>query len=490
MTILALRLSRQANGVSAIHGRVSREMWQTVWPGVPKKEIPIRHVTNGIHTFTWMAPEIRDLLEKEAGAFTEDDLADAAQWKKRVDFKDKEYWTVHQKLKIRLLEFVRRNVKNQRIRNGVKPEEILSTQTMLDPKALTIGFARRFATYKRAALLFRDLDKLAAIVNDPQRPVQFLFAGKAHPADEGGKKLIQLIVKVSEMPVFKNKIVFVENYDFNVARHLYHGCDVWLNNPTRPLEASGTSGEKVITNGCLNFSVRDGWWDEAFDGTNGWAIGEDALRLEPEVQDEFDAFSIYEILQHEVVPMYYERGADGVPKRWIERVRRSLMTIGPVYNTQRMVAEYAENFYKKAAEKGRMFAENKFAKSRDLAVWKDKVRTSWPEVKANAVTWAGGNGTTVSVGDQVAVSAQVHLGSLKNEEVAVEAYVKAVDPNGPSLATRLEPTGEVSQGWAKYAGRVQVQDSGNFQFNVRVRPSNPSLSQAHELRLIAWAANS
>jgi starch phosphorylase len=282
----------------------------------------------------------------------------------------------------------------------------------------------------------------------------------------------------------------VENYDFNVARHLYHGCDVWLNNPTRPLEASGTSGEKVITNGCLNFSVRDGWWDEAFDGTNGWAIGEDALRLEPEVQDEFDAFSIYEILQHEIVPMYYDRGADGVPKRWIERVRRSLMTIGPVYNTQRMVAEYAENFYQKAAEKGRMFAENKFSKSRDLAVWKDKVRTSWPEVKANAVTWAGGNGTTVSVGDNVAVSAQVHLGSLKNEEVAVEAYVKAVDPNGPSLATRLEPTGEVSQGWAKYAGRVQVQDSGNFQFNVRVRPSNPSLSQAHELRLIAWASNS
>ena len=489
MTILALRLSRQANGVSAIHGRVSREMWQTVWPGVPKKEIPIRHVTNGIHTFTWMAPEIRDLLEKEEGAFTEDDLADAAQWKKRAEFKDKDYWTVHQKLKARLLEFVRRNVKNQRIRNGVKPEEILSTQTMLDPKALTIGFARRFATYKRAALLFRDLDKLAAIVNDPERPVQFLFAGKAHPADEGGKKLIQLIVKVSELPVFKNKIVFVENYDFNVARHLYHGCDVWLNNPTRPLEASGTSGEKVITSGCLNFSVRDGWWDEAFDGTNGWAIGEDALRLEPEVQDEFDAFSIYEILQHEVVPMYYERSADGVPKRWIERVRRSLITIGPVYNTQRMVAEYAENFYKKAAEKGRMFAENKFAKSRNLAVWKDKLRTAWPEVKANAVTWAGGNGTTVSVGDQVSVSVQVHLGSLKNEEVAVEAYVKAVDPNGPSLATRLEPTGETSQGWAKYAGRVEMKDSGNFQFNVRVRPSNSSLTQAHELRLITWAVS-
>ncbi len=490
MTILALRLSRQANGVSAIHGRVSREMWQTVWPGVPKKEIPIRHVTNGIHTFTWMAPEIRQLLEKEEGAFTEDDLAEVAQWKKRANFKDQDYWTVHQKLKTRLLEFVRESAKNQRIRNGVKPEEIRSAQLMLDPKALTIGFARRFATYKRAALLFRDLEKLAAIVNDPKHPVQFVFAGKSHPADEGGKKLIQMIVKASEMPVFKNKIVFVENYDFNVARHLYHGCDVWLNNPTRPLEASGTSGEKVITNGCLNFSVRDGWWDEAFDGTNGWAIGEDGLRLEPEVQDEFDAFSIYEILQHEIVPLYYDRDSNGVPKRWIDRVRRSLMTIGPVYNTQRMVAEYAENFYRKAAEKGRMFEENKFAKSRDLAVWKDRMRNSWAEVKANGVTWAGGNGATVSVGDQVSVTAQVHLGSLKNEEVAVEAYMKAVDPNGPSMATRLEPTGEVSQGWAKYAGRLEVKDSGNFQFNVRVRPSNPSLTQSHELRLITWAANS
>ncbi len=490
MTILALRLSRQANGVSAIHGRVSREMWQTVWPGVPKKEIPIRHVTNGIHTFTWMAPEIRQLLEKEEGAFTEDDLAEVAQWKKRANFKDQDYWTVHQKLKTRLLEFVRESAKNQRIRNGVKPEEIRSAQLMLDPKALTIGFARRFATYKRAALLFRDLEKLAAIVNDPKHPVQFVFAGKSHPADEGGKKLIQMIVKASEMPVFKNKIVFVENYDFNVARHLYHGCDVWLNNPTRPLEASGTSGEKVITNGCLNFSVRDGWWDEAFDGTNGWAIGEDGLRLEPEVQDEFDAFSIYEILQHEIVPLYYDRDSNGVPKRWIDRVRRSLMTIGPVYNTQRMVAEYAENFYRKAAEKGRMFEENKFAKSRDLAVWKDRMRNSWAEVKANGVTWAGGNGATVSVGDQVSVTAQVHLGSLKNEEVAVEAYMKAVDPNGPSMATRLEPTGEVSQGWAKYAGRLEVKDSGNFQFNVRVRPSNSSLTQAHELRLITWAANS
>ena len=487
MTILALRISRQANGVSAIHGKVSRGMWQSVWPGVPKAEIPIRHVTNGIHTFTWMAPEIRALLEKAGGVMTEEDLAKAEEWKKRVAFKDKEYWTTHQKMKLRLLQFVRANVRTQRLRNGARPAEIRETDQMLDPKALTIGFARRFATYKRAALLFRDLDKLAQIVNDPARPVQFLFAGKSHPADEGGKKLIQQIVQISQLPQFKDRIVFVENYDFNVARHLYHGCDVWLNNPTRPLEASGTSGEKVITSGCLNFSVRDGWWDEAFDGTNGWAIGDDTFRLEPEVQDEFDSFSIYEILKNEIVPFYYDQNGDGVPKPCIERVRRSLLTIGPVYNTSRMVADYAGEFYRRAAEKGRMFAESGWKKSKELAVWKDKVRLAWGKVRANAVTWNGSIRTTMNVGDTVPVTANVFLGDLQAEEVAVEAYLKAVEPGGTSKVVRLEPQGEVKDGWQGYGGRVSVEDSGNFKFNVRIRPSHPSLTQAHELRLIAWA---
>ena len=458
-----------------------------MWPGVPKAEIPIRHVTNGIHTFTWMAPEIRALLEKAGGVMTEEDLAKAEEWKKRVAFKDKEYWTTHQKMKLRLLQFVRANVRTQRLRNGARPAEIRETDQMLDPKALTIGFARRFATYKRAALLFRDLDKLAQIVNDPARPVQFLFAGKSHPADEGGKKLIQQIVQISQLPQFKDRIVFVENYDFNVARHLYHGCDVWLNNPTRPLEASGTSGEKVITSGCLNFSVRDGWWDEAFDGTNGWAIGDDTFRLEPEVQDEFDSFSIYEILKHEIVPLYYDQDGDGVPKRWIERVRRSLLTIGPVYNTSRMVADYAGEFYRRAAEKGRMFAESGWKKSKELAVWKDKVRLAWGKVRANAVTWNGSIRTTMNVGDTVPVTANVFLGDLQAEEVAVEAYLKAVEPGGTSKVVRLEPQGEVKDGWQGYGGRVSVEDSGNFKFNVRIRPSHPSLTQAHELRLIAWA---
>ena len=418
---------------------------------------------------------------------SEEDLSKAEAWEKRMDFKDKEYWTTHQKLKLQLLEFARANVRTQRLRNGASPADIRATDQLLDPKALTIGFARRFATYKRAALLFRDLDKLAEIVNDPERPVQFVFAGKSHPADEGGKRLIQQIVQISAMPQFKNRIVFVENYDFNVARFLYHGCDVWLNNPTRPLEASGTSGEKVITSGCLNFSVRDGWWDEAYDGTNGWAIGDDTFRLEPEVQDEFDAFSIYEILRRDIVPLYYDQDSAGIPKRWIERVRRSLATIGPVYNTSRMVEDYATMFYRKAAEKGRMFSENNWAKSRELAVWKDKVRKVWAQVRSHAVTWNGPAQTTVSVGDMVPVSAKVFLGSLQPHEVAVEAYLEVADVGGNSKVLLLEPKGNPVDGWHDYAGRISVEDSGNYHFNVRVRPSHPSLTQAHELRLITWA---
>ena len=454
---------------------------------MPKSEIPIQHITNGIHTYTWMAPEIRELLEKKEGPMSEEDLAKAEAWEKRTDFKDKEYWTTHQKLKLKLLEFARANIRNQRLRNGASPADIRATDQLLDPKALTVGFARRFATYKRAALLFRDLDKLAEIVNDPERPVQFVFAGKSHPADEGGKRLIQQIVQISAMPQFRNRIVFVENYDFNVARFLYHGCDVWLNNPTRPLEASGTSGEKVITSGCLNFSVRDGWWDEAYDGTNGWAIGDDTFRLEPEVQDEFDAFSIYEILRREIVPLYYDHDSAGIPKRWIERVRRSLSTIGPVYNTSRMVEDYATMFYRKAAEKGRMFSENNWSKSRDLAVWKDKIRAVWPQIRANAVTWNGPARTTVSVGDMVPVSAKVFLGPLQPNEVAVEAYLEVADVGGQSKVVALEPTGNPVDGWHGYGGRISVEDSGNYHFNVRVRPSHPSLTQAHELRLITWA---
>lgn len=488
MTILALRTSRQANGVSAIHGRVSREMWQVVWPGVPRSEIPIDHITNGIHTLTWMAPEIRAMFEKNGANFWEDKLSDPEAWKQHMGFSDEEFWSIHQKLKLKLIQFARVNLRNQRLRAGYRAEDIRQAAEVLDPKILTVGFARRFATYKRANLLFRDLNRLSAIVNHPTRPVQFVFAGKAHPADEGGKKLIQRIYEIAQMPEFRNRIVFIENYDIDVARHLYHGVDVWLNNPTRPLEASGTSGEKVPPNGGINFSVRDGWWDEAYDGHNGWAIGDEVTSMDPHVQDEFDVVSIYTLLEQQIAPLYYRRGENGIPHEWLQWVRRSIETVCPEYNTFRMVQDYTNKFYLPAAKTGKKLLENNFQRSRELAAWKERVRGLWSQVRADQVVWKHPHAYRVLVGDEFAVNVRVHLGQLTPEEVTVEAFVRSASGDGKPHAFTLKSEKSMDDGNYIYHGTVLARESGSYEFNVRVIPYHPDLVQKHELRLIVWAS--
>ncbi|HSI84663.1 MAG: alpha-glucan family phosphorylase [Candidatus Methylacidiphilales bacterium] len=487
MTILALRTSRQANGVSAIHGDVSRKMWQVVWPGVPAPEIPIDHITNGIHTLTWMAPEIRALFEKAGGAFWEDSLSSRESWKSQARISDEDFWSTHQALKNKLIGFARANLRNQRLRSGFSAEDIRLAGEVLEPNILTIGFARRFATYKRATLLFRDLHRLDAIVNNPDRPVQFLFAGKAHPADEPGKRLIQRIYQVAQMPQFRDRILFIENYDINVARYMYHGVDVWMNNPTRPLEASGTSGEKVPPNGGLNFSVRDGWWDEAYDGTNGWAIGEEVTSSDPNIQDEFDAVSIYSLLEERVAPLYYNRDSNGIPKEWLKWCRDSIETVSPVYNTFRMVQDYTTKFYRSAATHGRDFQADGFARSRGIAAWKEKIRALWPNVRAKEVFWKVSNTTKVSVGEAFKVDAKVYLGQLGTDDVRVEAYIRSTSGRDQFYTFELEPTGLTPEGWTQFSGAVRAIDSGSFQFNVRVLPRHLDLIQKHELRLTTWA---
>lgn len=486
MTILALRTSRQSNGVSAIHGRVSREMWQVVWPGVPQAEIPIDHITNGIHTLTWMAPEIRSMIERVGGAFWEDNCSNKESWKCIEKITDEELWAVHQKLKIKLIQFVRKNLHHQRMRAGYSAVDIRGAEDVLDPRLLTIGFARRFATYKRANLLFRDLARLEAIVNHPERPVQFVFAGKAHPADDGGKRLIQRIYQVAQMPQFKNRIVFIENYDIDVARHMYHGVDVWLNNPTRPLEASGTSGEKVCPNGGINLSVRDGWWDEAIDGTNGWAIGEEVQSPDPAVQDEFDCISIYSLIEHQIAPLYYRRNSSDLPHEWMQWMRRSMETVGPEYNTFRMVQDYANKFYLSAGANGQKLRENDYQGSIQLAAWKQRIRANWHEVQAKEVHWKHPSAFRVSVGDEFAVECKVHLGPLAPEEVQVEAYVRMTSGT-VYRTTTLSASDKLADGWFLYKGVVQAGDSGTYQFNVRVLPYHPNMVQKHELRLTTWA---
>ncbi len=350
MTVLAFKLSGRYNGVSELHGRVSRKMWNELWPDRPVDEVPISHITNGVHTRTWLAPEIARLFDTYLGDGWEERLDDPATWEAVEDIPDAELWRVHCQRKQMMINHLRKRLRSQRERILASVEEIAEAESVLDLDALTIGFARRFATYKRATLIFRDMDRIQRILNAEGRPVQIIFAGKAHPADEPGKALIKHIIELSKHPGFKGRVVFIEDYDINVARYLVRGVDLWLNNPRRPLEASGTSGQKAALNAVPNFSVLDGWWPEAYDGTNGWAIGDGREYTNPEEQDAVDAESLYRTLENEIVPLFYDRDADGIPHGWLRVAKASVRTCAPRFSMQRMVKEYVERMYVPAME--------------------------------------------------------------------------------------------------------------------------------------------
>jgi len=344
-TVLALKLTRRANGVSALHGRVSRKMWKGLYPGKTEEEVPIGHITNGVHVRTWLSADLQSLFGQHLGPDWLEGIERPELWAKVDGISDAELWEIHQVLKARLLTFVRRRLAERRQRLNLPEPE----REPLSPETLTLGFARRFATYKRSDLLFRDLDRLARMVNDPGRPLQILFSGKAHPRDEQGKALVQKVANLEQDPRFAGRVVLLENYSMHVARQLVQGVDAWLNTPRRPLEACGTSGQKCIVNGVLNCSILDGWWAEAYDGANGFAIGHGEIHADPEVQDERDALSLFEVLEEEVIPLYYQRDAHGVPRGWMGRVKRALRTLAWRYNADRMVMDYVRECYLPAA---------------------------------------------------------------------------------------------------------------------------------------------
>ncbi|MEN6498538.1 MAG: alpha-glucan family phosphorylase [Thermoguttaceae bacterium] len=349
MTVLGLKLSRRANAVSSLHGHVSRRMWAHLWPWRVEEEIPIGHITNGVHTPSWLAQQMQILYDRHfpAGWFHRLHEFDVWQYIHNVD--PGELWETHHALKNQLLAFVRRRVSRQCRRRGESDEAVEAARNMFDPNILTIGFARRFATYKRADMILSDPDRLAAIINNPDHPVQFIFAGKAHPADEPGKRLIQKIANLRFDPRFAHRIAFIEDYDINVCRHMIQGVDVWLNNPRRPLEASGTSGEKAVLNGALNLSILDGWWAEAYDGTNGFAIGKGTSHVNDQITDRRDGESLYEVFEKQVIPLYYDRDIDGLPRQWIKRMMNSISTLAWRFSAQRMVADYVRHTYLPAA---------------------------------------------------------------------------------------------------------------------------------------------
>ncbi|MGI8992210.1 MAG: alpha-glucan family phosphorylase [Bryobacteraceae bacterium] len=349
MTVLGLRLSRRANAVSALHGEVSRQMWTGLYPGKAEDEVPIGHITNGVHVPTWLAPQMSRLYDRHLGPDWQQRSGEASTWEGIENVDDGELWETHLSLKSRLLDFVRQRAIDQSEARGETRERILSLGRVLSPDALTIGFARRFATYKRANLVLADIERLAALVNDPKRPVQFVYAGKSHPRDEPGKRVLQQIAEMMRDRQFGEKFVFIEDYDINVGRHLVQGVDVWLNNPRRPLEASGTSGQKVVLNGGLNLSVLDGWWAEAYDGINGFAIGTGRTHSNMNVHDSRDGEDLYRTLREEVIPLYYQRDRDGLPRGWIKRMKRTIRTLGWRFNASRMVMDYTLKCYVPAA---------------------------------------------------------------------------------------------------------------------------------------------
>jgi starch phosphorylase len=488
MTILALRLSRHSNGVSKLHGEVSRGLWKDVWTGVPEHEVPITSVTNGIHTKTWLAPEFLELYNKYLGDW-EENLTNEDFWRRVIDIPDAVLWDAHQKLKLRLVQFVRDRVKAQRERMGESPESIRAANRILDPEILTIGFARRFATYKRGALLFTDKDRLHKLLNDSTRPVQFIFAGKAHPRDEGGKALIQEVYKLSRESGFHNRIVFVEDYDTYIARRLTQGVDLWLNNPLRPLEASGTSGMKTPPNGGLNLSVLDGWWGEGFNGNNGWAIGAEIKGGSVEFQSEVDAASLYQLLENQIIPLYYAKPDGKLPLAWLQLMRESIRSVTPEFNTHRMVKEYTERLYVPAAQAYREFLQNDCAAASDLSQWKSRIRKDWPQVKIDQVEVNNKDRQNIPVGESLEVSARVHLGAVDPRHVRVEAYHGEADNGGiknPAITT-LNQAGQNGDGSYLYRGSVPASESGAYGFSVRVLPTHPHLQQDHELRLITWS---
>ena len=489
MTVLAIRLSNISNGVSALHGKVSRAMWKAIWPSLPESEVPITSITNGVHTRSWMAADFSQLYDRYLGTQWEQKPTDHTIWKKIDNIPNAELWRTHERRRERLVVFARKRLHGQLERRGATPSEIAKADEILDPEALTIGFARRFATYKRGTLLFRNLERLAAILNHKERPVQIIFAGKAHPRDHGGKELIAEIVHVSRRPEFRRRMVFIEDFDINVARFLVQGVDVWLNNPRRPLEASGTSGMKVCINGGLNLSILDGWWCEGYSGDNGWAIGagEEYSDNDRTYQDDIESRTIYDLLEQEIVPLYYNRSSDGLPRGWINYMKHSIMTCCPVFNTHRMVEQYTRSCYAPSAERYAQLIDDDLKSAASLSQWRRKLLREWSYVKIENVE--GESKDAMRVGAEFEVQARIHLGGLTPDDVAVQLFHGIIDnaDNIPEPATALMSTNGDHSGvtWL-FKGKIRCQSSGHYGYAVRVLPKHAHLGNAFEPGLVCW----
>jgi starch phosphorylase len=465
-------------------------MWQGLWPEVPEDEIPIVHNTNGVHFPSWISRDMKVLYDRYLGPRWRDEPADQSVWQLAERISAEELWRTHERRRERLVSLARRRLRAQLERRGASQTQIQAADEVLNPEALTIGFARRFAPYKRATLFLRDPERLARILTDPDRPVQVIFGGKAHPKNDPGKELIRQIVDLARQDRFRRHVVFLEDYDMSVARYLVQGADVWLNTPLRPREASGTSGMKATANGVLNLSILDGWWDEAYQPEVGWAIGRGETYDDREYQDQVEAEALYDLLERDVVPLFYDRGANGLPRRWIGHMKASIGALSYYFNTHRMVQEYTERFYLPGAERYWQLTADDMARAKALAAWKTRVRKSWDQIRVGKVE--AEPFTELQVGAGLHVRTQVHLGSLTPDDVRVELYLGRVDAGGELVgaeATAMQPINEAKAGnYLFEATDVRCLASGQHGYTVRVLPHHPDLSTSFLPGLIVWAS--
>ena len=487
MGILALRIAGKRNGVSKLHGAVSRELFSEVWPDIAANESPITYVTNGIHTCSWLAPNLKELYNQYLIPYWQDNIQDDNIWKKINTIPDEKLWNEHLKRKEKLMNLIKKNVTERYKRSGYSYEDINEVVNKLNPNALTIGFARRFATYKRATLLFRDIERLTQLLNQENRPVQLVFAGKAHPADVEGQNLIRYIHELSMKPQFKGKIFLLENYNIGISKYLVSGVDVWLNNPRRPMEASGTSGEKASVNGVVNFSVLDGWWAEGYDTTNGWSIGTETEYDSYEIQDNSDSDSIYSTLENKIIPTYYKQNDKGYSKDWVKYMKNSIITTGGKYSTSRMLVDYMERIYMPLCD---MYNKNfkNLDNVNEFVKWKKSAKERWHEIEITQEDNV--DNVKMNAGDIIEVKCKVRLPNFEPENVAVQVYYGQILDTGivnNVCVTEMKKVDEDKEdNLYTYAAKIKLTTGGNFGYTFRVMPKNKMLLDSENMNLIKW----
>ncbi len=487
MGILALKIAGKKNGVSKLHGAVSRELFGEIWPDIAANESPITYVTNGIHTCSWLSPRLKELYNKYLEPYWQDSMYKDKTWEKVASIPNDELWAAHQNRKEKLLEIVRKSTIERLRRSNYSYDEINDIVSKLNPNALTIGFARRFATYKRATLIFKDIERITQILNNQDMPVQIIFAGKAHPKDKEGQDLIKYIHEISMMPQFKGKIFLLENYNIEMSRYLVSGVDVWLNNPRRPMEASGTSGQKASVNGVINFSVLDGWWAEGYNQYNGWTIGTNAEYTSYEEQDKADSDSMYYTLENKIVPMYYDKDENGLSSKWIDMMKQSIMSTGGKYSTARMLVDYTEKLYIPLCDLTKKY----YTDINDVAEfnsWKHNLFLNWKDIKLEQMNNL--DDITVDAGNNIEVKCEVELPNIDKDNIEVEVYYGKILDNGvvenvSIIPMTLESQNEETKKYC-YKAKIELTTGGNYGYTFRVMPKHEMLLEPTNLNLVKW----